>query len=199
MSHDGRHGVARHHAPQQPRLLRTGHRQTSGGTALRVVRQPALPRLITGCHSKLSLRAGAASWWGSWMATTVQTARPFRVRDHGRASWSRVWSGAPGFLISNRSLTETATAAEGSPMSSAWTRNGAASPTSTARHAKRAVRAARPPLLPISRELPCGTRLPPVRPKSRKPLAAITGWRATPDPMGQALDDGLAVRRLGIA
>jgi hypothetical protein len=26
MSHDGRHGVARHHAPQQPRLLRTGHR-----------------------------------------------------------------------------------------------------------------------------------------------------------------------------
>lgn len=24
--HDGRHGAARHHAPQQPRLLRTGHR-----------------------------------------------------------------------------------------------------------------------------------------------------------------------------
>lgn len=29
MSHDGRHGVARHHAPQQHQLLRTGHRQTS--------------------------------------------------------------------------------------------------------------------------------------------------------------------------
>jgi hypothetical protein len=27
--HDGRHGVARHHAPQQHLLLRTGHRLSS--------------------------------------------------------------------------------------------------------------------------------------------------------------------------
>ena len=33
MSHDGRHGVARHHAPQQQMLLRTGHRQSSSSDA----------------------------------------------------------------------------------------------------------------------------------------------------------------------
>lgn len=156
----GRHGVARHHAPQQPRLLRTGHR-------------PFLPGSPLSTRSALRTRSPAASRWsGPWSESIPETRARFAFVTVVGGPWSGIWSGITDSLVSTWSP----------PV--AHSRAGRAS-TGLGNALPRRF----PPLRPEAQCPTAGTQTRPAARRQTPPLGADAGARAEwppPPPQGCA-------------
>ncbi|EFE72385.1 predicted protein [Streptomyces viridosporus ATCC 14672] len=90
---DGRHGVARHYAPQQQMLLRTGHRPFSRDFELTLSDRAMTRAVGRPLIGSFRLRSPRSPWSGGAGPTTGM----FSIRDHGRAFVVGGLAGAVGF------------------------------------------------------------------------------------------------------
>lgn len=162
------------------------------------------PRSSHGCCgpaiAELLGAALAASWSGSWMPTTVQTTRLFRVRDHGRGFVVGDLVGDHGFPHQQpKVLTETATArGRKTPMS--WTCDGCGAPNID-RASCEACGTSSPTA--TAADLARTALKDAAAARAAQVEEAARGNHRLADHLGSVtdahLDDALAMRRLGIA